>query len=519
MSALQEAFVVLDRLEELQGRLVKEALLVKHRDNPALKSILRLALGPYRYFVTPPSTVMVPPALDLPLAWRCFVALTKQLRTRELTGAAALNEVRRFLSSCPRDAAKWFTRILNHDLRIGVGTEIVKTIWGQDFLLGREAKTAVWQFSGCALAQPWKKAWPDNVVQFPLAVERKLDGDRALVFAWPSTQDLIVVTRNAKRRSTVEVITEFKQQVFALVANLNAGGDVNRSLFLDGEFLAKNWNETSSVIRRTKNFDPQAFLDKITLYLFDWSPVTNYLAGEFSVPWIRRKSELLAAAGSIQVQTQPTKFSRNLSVLGHTMVYTEEQLQTAYEESLDAGYEGIVAKLPDAPHVFKRTVYLSKMKPEDTVTVTITGAVAGQGKHAAITRKSLAKVRAAMLPYGDPRDDGSYYYWDVADVDAAVALLREHVADDTDRRIELTDTTVVLRHGERLGYFTATTDQGDEVHVGGGYRHKTGKDQRMDFWQRRGELIGKKIDIRVQHDDQQVGICRFNRFERFRDDL
>jgi hypothetical protein len=517
VSALQEAFAVLDRMEQLQGRLVKEALLEKHKDNPALRSILRLALGSYRYFITPPSQLVPTPSLDEHAAWKGFVAMTKRLRTRELSGADALKEVRSFLTSCPPDAGKWFTRILNHDLRIGVGTDIVKAIWGPEFLLGKEAKTDTWQFCGCALAKKWEEAWPKGPT-FPLAVERKIDGERALLFYWPATNLLIVATRNAKRRYQIEEVPEFKQQLKQLVLNLN-GDDPDRPVFLDGEFLAKTWNETSSIIRRTKNFDAKLFLEKITVYLFDWAPLTSYLAGEFAVPWVRRKSELLAAAGSTKLGPLPTRCSPNLAVLGHAMVYAQDQLQAVYEDCLDAGFEGIVAKVPDSPHLFKRSALLSKMKPEDEVSVTITGAVAGQGKHAAISRKLLLRVKEAMKPYGDPQDDGTYYTWEVDDVEAAETLLRQHVADDADRRIELTNGSVILRHGERLGYFTAVTPEGNEVHVGGGFKHKTGSDQRLDFWLRRDELNGKVIDVKVQHDETQVAVCRFVRFLRFRDDL
>lgn len=518
MGTLQTALDVLNRLEQLQGRTVKEALLEQNRDNPAVQAIIRLALGSSRYFVSPPHGVVGTAGLSLQESWKAFRVLTKRLSTREVTGSAALAEVQRLLASCPPDAAKWYTRILNHDLRIGVGVDIVKTIWGSDFLLGREAKTDSWKFNGCALAKPWEDVWPRGDAKYPLGVERKLDGERALIFAWPATGEIIVATRNAKRRNQIEQVPEFRQQVLDFVVALDQS-HANTPMFIDGEFMAAGWNQTSSLVRRTKNFDPAGFLQHIRLMLFDWAPLASYLAGEFAVPWIKRKSMLILAAGGNHVRSTPIKFSPNISVLGHVVVYSEEQLQAEYNACLDAGHEGIVAKVMDAPELFKRTANNIKLKPSDTMTVTITGAVAGQGKHAPADPKFVRAVRKVLDLHGVAQDDGSYLRWEVADVETAAAALRVAVADDTDRRIELLDDMIELRHGARLGYFTALTSTGDEVHVGGGFKHKAGQDQRMDFWLRRDEMIGKKIDIKVQKDQQQVGVGRFNRFERVREDL
>lgn len=518
MATLQTALDVLNRLEHLQGRTVKEALLEQHRDNPAVQTIIRLALGSNRYFVSPPHDVVSTAGLSLADSWKAFRVLTKRLRTREITGSAALQEVRRFLAESPADAAKWYIRILNHDLRIGVGVDTVKAIWGPDFLLGQEAKTASWKFNGCALAKPWEDVWPKGDAKYPLGVERKLDGERALIFAWPATSEVIVATRNAKRRNQIEELPEFRQQVLDFAAALDQDG-AKTPMFIDGEFMAAGWNQTSSLVRKTKNFDPVGFLQHIRLMLFDWAPLASYLAGEFSVPWIKRKSMLILAAGGNHVKSTPTKFSPNIYVLGHTVVYSEEQLQTEYNACLDAGFEGIVAKVMDAPELFRRTSNNIKLKPSDTMTVTITGGVAGQGKHAAADPKFVRAVRKVLDQYGVAQDDGSYLRWDVTDVETAASALRAVVADDTDRRIELLDDMIELRYGARLGYFTALTSTGEEIHVGGGIAHKAGHDQRMKFYQQLPEMIGKKIDIKVQKDQQQVGVGRFNRFERVREDI
>jgi DNA ligase-1 len=522
-SFLKEAFDVLAELEQLQGRTVKEKLIKQHKDNLELQAIVKMALGQDRYFVTPPQDCVGSGRLSLDESWQKFLALAQRLCARDITGNAAYDAVEALLTACPADAAKWFTRILNHDLRVGIGTDVSKSIWGPYFLLGDKAVTENWTFNGCALAKTWEDVYPKGEAKFPLGVERKLDGERALLFIWPTTGELIVTTRNAKRRDAIESVPEFKRQLVEFARSLNGscGADLDRPVLLDGEFMAQNWNQTSSLIRRTKNFNAKEFLDNICVRLFDWSPVKDYLAGVFSMPWVERKARLILAARGV-TQWQPIVFSPNIQVLGHVIVHNQDELQAAYEMCIDAGDEGIVAKVMDAPELFKRTANNIKLKPSDTLTVTITGAVAGQGKHAAALAKFIVAVAMVLDQYGKPQDDGVYLRWTFGSAESAEAAaqqLRKVVADDADRRIEVLGNVIELRHGERLGYFTALTAEGDEIHVGGGYKHKAGGDQRMEFWLNRAEMIGTKIDVKVQQDKEQVGIGRFNRFVRVRDDV
>ena len=519
-SFLREAIDVLEQLEQLQGRTVKEKLIKQHKDNLELQAIVKMALGQDRYFVTPPQDCVGSGRLSLDEAWQKFLALAQRLCVRDITGNAAYNAVESLLTACPADAAKWFTRILNHDLRVGIGTDVSKSIWGPYFLLGDKAVTENWKFNGCALAKTWEDVYPKGEAKFPLGVERKLDGERALLFIWPTTGELIVTTRNAKRRDAIESVPEFKRQLVEFARSLNGscGADLDRPVLLDGEFMAQNWNQTSSLIRRTKNFNAKEFLDNICARLFDWSPVKDYLAGVFSMPWVERKARLILAAHGV-TQWAPIVFSPNIQVLGHVIVNNQEELQAAYETCLDAGDEGIVAKVMDAPELFKRTANNIKLKPSDTITVTITGVVAGQGKHAAAPTQFVEVVSKMLDQYGKAQDDGAYLRWTLENAESVAQHLRKVASDDADRRIEVIGNTIELRYGPRLGYFIALTAEGDEIHVGGGYKHKAGEDQRMEFYLRRAEMPGVKIDVKVQQDKKQVGVGRFNRFDRERDDI
>ena len=187
-------------------------------------------------------------------------------------------------------------------------------------------------------------------------------------------------------------------------------------------------------------------------------------------------------------------------------------------------------KVVNAPHVFDRKhKYVLKLKPEDDETGTIVECHPGEGMHAAASAHDKSKVKELGDDWmTDSRcsgvdDDGSYFNmcFEEEDVAAAfVASAKETVRDNVDHRISRhrEPTIVSYRYGPRLGYFVVDW-KGEQIRVGGGLRYKAGNDDRMDFWQRREELVGQPIDFRMQKDKENVAKARFNKFVRIREDL
>ena len=522
---LKSAVEALDRLEVAEGRLAKEAVLETNRDNPALQAIIKMAVGPDRYFVRPSVNIIATSALSPSDSWRQFRVLTEQLRNRELTGNEAKKQVNRFLAQCRPVLLKWFCRVLNHDLRCGVDVSTVEKIWGNKFLLSDSAVGAKWHFNGCALAKKYEDVYRatkrgTRTPRFPQAVESKFDGERALLICFPRDNELIVLTRSGHRRNTIEQVPAYVQQVMDFCRALNNGTSPDRPLFLDGEFLARNWNQTSSIVRKTKAFDAEVFLKEVRTILWDWAPLDRYVAGRFDMKWLQRKSHLLYAAG----QTRPTKrlvrFTTNVWVVGHSMVYDEQQMQEEYNRRLDAGHEGAMLKNPDAPHVFKRSADLVKLKPEDEITGRIIEALPGEDQHAAVTKRIAGLVNELMCQYGDVEERVPYLHCRTDNPKELIAKIKELIEGDNENRISVHLVGhVSFRSGVRLGKFVVELDDGRTVQVGGGFSFKAGQDQRTDFWRKRDELIGMRVDFKQQQGDTADAVSRFPRFVRLREDL
>lgn len=521
---IKEAVEALEKLESVPGRLNKESLLEQYSDNEILRNLFRMALDGTMYHIHPSSNLISTIAItDSREAYTKFVKLASKLSNQEITGYQAAVTSDRFLSSIPGSLKKWFTRVMNHDLRVGVSEKTISKVWGKEFWETKEEKDRGWRFHGCSLAKKYEDVFKSGkMLRFPVSVEPKLDGERALVFCFPSKDRIYVLTRGNKRRTTIESVGEFKDQILSFCSKIHQATDISTSkpIFLDGEFLAQEgWNRTSSIVRSTKNFSAKTFLDEVRMIIFDWSWMDSYMDGEFNLPWKDRKKILMKAAGAKKVTSETAKISDNVALLGHQIIYDDITLHHEYERFLDQGLEGIVIKKLDAPHTFKRTENQIKLKPEDEATGTIVELCSGKGKNGSASARSTSVAKNVLKQWGEVEDDGYYLHCKTKHPKAAAQDLQDVIKDSTDRRISLhRKGKVSFRYSERLGYFVVERGK-TKFHVGGGLKHKAGNDQRMKFWQRREELIGTKVDFRKQKEKKEVAVARFNRFVRLREDL
>ena len=521
-TAVRQAIAALDRMEKATGRLSKEVVLEQEHENEILREMLRMALGGDMYHIRlTANLISMPTITDERDAWQTFTALAAQLTARELTGHKASMTADRFMAALPPEISKWFRRILNHDLRIGVSQSTITKAWGRDFWRTSEEKDRGWSFNGCLLAKKYEDVYKKKKPRFPLATEPKLDGERALVFVFPGEDRIHIVTRSNKRRQHIEEVTSFVEQMCSIARMINRQTEskLTKPVFLDGEFLAKggSWNRTSSLIRSTKNFDRDAFLDEIQCVLFDWAWIDTYMKGKFEMPWKRRKKVLLSCTKKSSKRV--LRFSDNVWILNHQIVLDADELQEVYNRNVDLGFEGIMVKTTDGPHVFKRTDLCVKLKPEDDVTGKIIDVVGGKGKHAAVQPATIKKVRAVMQEWGPVKNDGHYLHCKTDHPKALAADIKQVISDATDRRLsQHINGCCSFRYGERLGYLVVEYKK-RQFHVGGGFTHAAGNDQRMRFWRHREDLKGMNIDFRMQRDKTEVAIGRFNRFVRLREDL
>lgn len=527
---LKDAMLVLESVEAASKRSEKEKLLKENKDNPVLQEFLFRALGKEKYYVTVKDEILSEEnRMGAVESYQKFLKALRALSSRKVSGNDARERIESFLARSNPRLRTWYQRVLNHNLRMGISKSTVEKIYGTGFWFNVEE--GEFHPHGCCLAKKYEDVYKKgNEPEFPLAAEFKLDGSRALIFVYPEDGHIEVYSRDGIRNHELESMDVYTAQCVEFVEKLGeiAGLPAKTPIFIDGEFMGKDWNETSSIIHSSKNFDPEAFLSKIRTVLWDWSTIDAYIVKQFDVGWKKRKQQLMRAAGATRPFEKVMKASDHLYVMGYRLVYNMDELIEFYEWALDAGFEGIMLKQMDAPHVFHRKhKYVIKMKPEDEETGEILEVVSGEGKNAAASAHDKRKIKKELEDCGfgeDITDDGYYLHvnhedMEQEDADGLAETLRGVVKDAVDRRISThIKNTVSYRYGPRLGYFVVKWKE-HEIHVGGGFSYKAGSDQRMDFWQDRDNLVGVKIDFKMQRDKSDVAKARFNKFVRLRKDI
>ena len=119
---------ILEELRATSSRLEKEAILKKNEKNDVLKRVVFLALDPYTQFYqrkipeykrSPLAAVPLEKALDLLI----------NLSSRQVTGNAAIEFLRKLLSDMKPDDAKVLECVIQKDLDCGVQVSTANKIW------------------------------------------------------------------------------------------------------------------------------------------------------------------------------------------------------------------------------------------------------------------------------------------------------------------------------------------------------------------------------------------------------
>ena len=164
---------VLNVLEQLEAcgnaRTRKVEILKAAKDNAKLRALVCVAYDFRVTFgiTTRPSKIgrIDDHTMD---NWRDFLRLLHLYAQRDLTGNAAKKEWSRLMDKCSRGEQKWYTRVLNRDLKCGVSVKTINAAW----------PNAIPVF-GVMLAHTYK---PEKMkLKFPVATEPKLDGMRVVV--------------------------------------------------------------------------------------------------------------------------------------------------------------------------------------------------------------------------------------------------------------------------------------------------------------------------------------------------
>jgi len=337
MNRLTEFIDALNECENTNSRKEKETILLAIKDNEFLRVTSEIVFNPFITLgisapVIEPDSVFSPFSTEDEL-WGSFVSLTDKLRTRDLTGNMALRAIAAFQTSiADNNIRAWFNKFLNKEFVSGVGKTTIAKVY--------PSLKSSW---GVQLASP-RKSWEflDNGSTW--VAEPKMDGFRCVIFS--QTPGIYVALSRQLKEFYFGNVQHIIEQ---LKPFLDTG------IVFDGELLATNWNDTSSIA--SSKFDHPDRLS-LNFHVFDCLSIDELLAA---------KSERSQRERSKQISLlfQGKSFD-NVIRVEQKIIRTKEEAISATREFVKQGFEGSVFKDLSSQYENIRSEFWVKDKPVQT---------------------------------------------------------------------------------------------------------------------------------------------------------
>lgn len=335
---------ILDLLNQVSNNPSRSAKigLLKFAACPTLSKVLYYALHPLTTYGIADTTAWQAGGSGIIEFTEEHWALLDKLANRSLTGNAAQAAVYVAQQELHPKSFDLLLRIITKDLRAGIAASTVNAAFPK----------LIPTFSPMLAAK-----FDATKVEFPAAVETKLDGLRALAFV--RGKEVTFYTRTGHVIPTVDHIRK------ALSAyNTGAG-----TIVLDGELTAGTFLESVSALRKG-----EGVADAAVFNVFDVISESEFYGQTTSLPYDVRRTQL-------ELLLPPIGEGRCVGYVPSTVVTSVDEIHSAYEGRRSEGLEGIIVKALTAPYQTKRHPAWMKLKAEESADLLVIGAVEGTGKY------------------------------------------------------------------------------------------------------------------------------------------
>lgn len=349
MSNIRKAFQTFESIGSTTSRTEKESLLKNNKDNEELKQLLQITYNPFIVFgikKDPKATPLDGDATDDRLEYNFvhFLDVINKLSGRHLTGNKGIDALTKVLNDCTEIEAKWYLRVLQRDLKIGITDKTVNKVW----------KGLIPSFT-CALANSYADKLPKRFVTDP-----KLDGYRCLAFNYADERGVELRSRNGHPISGYVGIESD-------IANY-----LPKGFMFDGEIMARD-KSFSGVQKEAfkKSVDKDGVLN-----IFDAVQIEEFETGNFLYPYETRLNFL---AQLDDILSDCRSLERVYPNVALTNTEADKAiLFTIHTENVEKGYEGTMIKDLDAKYKKDKSNNILKMKDFYAIDLTIEGVYEGK---------------------------------------------------------------------------------------------------------------------------------------------
>lgn len=288
-----------------------------------------------------------------PFTFEQFIDLAEALRTRKLTGHSARDAINDAADRC--DAYTWngfYRRVLLRDLDCGATEGTINSALKKLVDAYPEARDCMVPVYQLHLAEDGADPKHAKKLKGRKLIDIKLDGVRLASHLDKAENTVIQRTRNGMEN---ENFTLLREKLAEIMKHLPA------SVILDAEVVSTSFNDLMTQLNRGSKVDTS----NARLALFDMIPMSDFDSEEAVclIPQEKRHEALSSLAPML------SEISGGLIFVVPKLevdLDTEEGQKVFAQfnrDALEAGYEGIMVKDPNAPYVRKRSAAWLKVKP------------------------------------------------------------------------------------------------------------------------------------------------------------
>lgn len=357
---------VVAQLEATPGRLDKEAIVRRAWDQGCVEFFqgAKLAYDALVTFGVKKAPIIEDadmqgfvPSMD----WIKFNTLLERLRKRQLTGNAARDALLAAADTASTaDWNGWYRRLLLKDLKCGVTESTINKVLEA---IGGDALQYVIPVFSCQLAKN-ADDHPKKMKGWKL-LDPKLDGVRILTILDIDAQTVTQYSRDGRQNDRFDAITA---KMAAMLPKLK------QSIVLDGEMVSRSFQELMKQLNRKSDVDTS----DAKLALFDIIPLDEFRAGEYAMKQTERQDLLVGFIPMLQDACGESVYVIPKKAVDLDTAEGQEEFKQFNNETVAAGYEGIMVKDPNASYRCKRTDAWMKIKPFITVDLEIVGIEPGK---------------------------------------------------------------------------------------------------------------------------------------------
>lgn len=336
---IKQAFYLFEQIGSTTSRTAKEDFLKQGASNSVFKDLLFRCYNTYMLFYVKknPKVKLLNlkhQSMSIVDRYNGFTELLDRLNQRKVTGNEALAELSAVLEQMTEEEYKWYVRILQKDLKIGITEKTINSVF----------PNFIPSFT-CMLAEKLNK-YPKR-----FAYQRKIDGYRYCGFVYNSNR-IEPKTRNGKT-------FEGYDGVEAALATLPEG------FMYDGEIIDRDgtFNSTQkSAFKKTSGKDG-------VLNIFDMVSIVEFETGNFTTPYEKRL-EMLESIRAL-VDASPYLQLAPYEVYKLDPKAADEFITAKHDDYVLEGYEGLVVKDLDAVYKLDKGRAIQKVKKFFDIDLTV----------------------------------------------------------------------------------------------------------------------------------------------------